>query len=79
VDRYYGSAAGRVGFRRPPDLDADGSQLYERLVQVAWQPEMILKCHGGLHASTVMPGFLVRQVAPWLKPRQRPAEETPDR
>lgn len=67
IDRHYCSAAGRVGFQVPESLDEQDRALYARLKQVAWQPEMILKSHGGLHSSTSMPGFLARQVAPYLK------------
>jgi pimeloyl-ACP methyl ester carboxylesterase len=68
VDRYYCSAAGLVGFAVPADLDNSDRDLYARLKQIAWKPEMILKSHGGLHSSPCMPGFLARQVAPWLQP-----------
>jgi pimeloyl-ACP methyl ester carboxylesterase len=68
VDRVYGSAAGLNGFIVPGQLCEEDRALYRRLVQVAWQPSMVLKNHGGMHSSTIMPGFLARHVAPWLKP-----------
>jgi pimeloyl-ACP methyl ester carboxylesterase len=79
VDRYYVDAAGMVGFHVPDDLDEDGRQLYARLVQSGWKPEMCLerRCW---HNSTCMPLFLGLQVTPWLMPRPPEAiisRETP--
>lgn len=69
VDRVYGPAAGAEGFDVPDGLDAQGRQLYERLVQVAWVPQMLLDSRGGgLHHATCMPLFLSRRMAPWLMP-----------
>ncbi|HEY7424328.1 MAG TPA: alpha/beta fold hydrolase [Gemmataceae bacterium] len=68
VDRVYGPAAGLDGFQVPPDLDEEGRQLYQRLVQVPWHLEMVLKCTDGSHHGTCMPIFLAHMVAPWLMP-----------
>ena len=68
MDRVYGLGAGVHGFDVPADLDAEGKALYRRLVQVGWKPEMLLSLYSGFHFSTSMPGFLARNVAPWLKP-----------
>jgi pimeloyl-ACP methyl ester carboxylesterase len=68
TDRVYGPAAGRYGFQIPDDLDEDGRQLYQRLVQLPWRWDMIFDFRGGLHNSTIAPHFLARHVAPWLKP-----------
>jgi pimeloyl-ACP methyl ester carboxylesterase len=68
IDRVYGPSAGLDGFVVPSDLDEESRWLYQRLVQVSWKPEMVLAQHTGLHHSTCMPGFLARQVAPWLMP-----------
>jgi pimeloyl-ACP methyl ester carboxylesterase len=67
VDRVYGPSAGLVGFEVPADLDAEGRQLYQRLVQKAWKVEDLLEFRGGLHHSPCMPIFLAQQVAPWLR------------
>ena len=67
MDRVFGPSAGACGFTEPDGLDAEGQALYRRLVQVGWKPEMLLALRGGLHVSTVMPGFLLRHVAPWLR------------
>jgi pimeloyl-ACP methyl ester carboxylesterase len=68
MDRVYGLGAGVHGFDVPTDLDEEGKALYGRLVQVGWKPEMVLSLYSGFHFSTSMPGFLARNVAPWLKP-----------
>lgn len=67
MDRVYGRGAGVNGFVPPPDLDAEGAILYRRLMQIGWKPEMALRQHSGFHFSTSMPGFLARNVGPWLK------------
>jgi pimeloyl-ACP methyl ester carboxylesterase len=67
TDRYYGSAAGRVGFVVPENLSEKDRELYGRLVQKSWQPCLVLQHHGGLHVSTIMPDFLAKHVAPWLQ------------
>ena len=65
IDRFYVPAAGMDGFRVPDNLDKEDRELYGRLVQSDWTPEMFLerRC---LHNSTCMPLFLARQVTPWL-------------
>jgi pimeloyl-ACP methyl ester carboxylesterase len=69
VDRVYGASAGVGGFEVPPDLDAEGRQLYGRLVQVPWSMDWFFECcYGGPHHGTCMPLFLARRVAPWLVP-----------
>jgi pimeloyl-ACP methyl ester carboxylesterase len=68
IDRVYGPSAGLVGFEVPAGLGEEERAAYQRLMQVEWKPEMIFAGYGGLHVSTCMPGFLSRQVAPWLKP-----------
>jgi pimeloyl-ACP methyl ester carboxylesterase len=68
IDRVYGPSAGLNGFELPAGLSAEEQAAYRRLVQIGWEPEMIFAGHGGLHASTCMPSFLSRYVAPWLKP-----------
>jgi Serine aminopeptidase, S33 len=68
IDRYYGASAGLHGFVVPKDLDPQDRALYERLVQVKWNPAMILEGHLGIHIGTSMPAFVAKEVAPWLKP-----------
>jgi pimeloyl-ACP methyl ester carboxylesterase len=65
ADRYYTDAAGMDGFQLPDGLDAEGRQLYARLVQSRWTWDMWLerRCW---HNSTCMPLFLGLQVTPWL-------------
>jgi hypothetical protein len=67
ADRVYGPSAGLRGFVVPAQLDAADRALYERLVQVPWNPRMLLTGHVGNHMGTGMPVFVGREVAPWLK------------
>jgi pimeloyl-ACP methyl ester carboxylesterase len=68
VDRIYSTSAGHSGFREPDDLNAEGRELYRRLVQEPWRWESLLEGRGSGHNSTTMPWFLKRHVAPWLRP-----------
>lgn len=68
VDRVYGPSAGMNGFTLPKDLPDEDHALYERLVQVGWKPKMILEGNLGTHTGAVMPRFLGKEIAPWLKP-----------
>ncbi|MBI1914960.1 MAG: alpha/beta hydrolase [Planctomycetes bacterium] len=72
IDRLHTPAAGVKGFVVPAGLDAEGETLYRRLVQIGWKPEMLLEFRGGFHVSTIMPAFLARHVAPWLRSEPRP-------
>jgi hypothetical protein len=68
IDRVYGPSAGLRGFTEPLDLsDNDRLQLYGRLVQVSWRPDMIFEGHLGAHLGTSMPAFVRKEVAPWFK------------
>jgi hypothetical protein len=68
ADRFYGPSAGCVGFLIPSPLSAEDQGLYNRLVQVPWNPGMILEGHLGTHLGTSMPGFLSAELTPWLLP-----------
>ncbi len=67
IDRQYSASAGLRGFQLPSGLDDEGKQLYARLVQVPWQPRMILDGNTGIHKGTSLRSFLAKDVAPWLK------------
>jgi hypothetical protein len=71
ADRIYGRSAGLCGFSPPEDLDDEGRVLYERLVQVPWNCHMIKGGNLGNHLGTSAPGFLKREVAPWLRGEHR--------
>lgn len=71
ADRAYGRSAGLCGFSPPDDLDEEGRVLYERLVQVPWNCQMIKGGNLGNHLGTSLPGFLKRDVAPWLRNADR--------
>jgi hypothetical protein len=68
IDRFYGASAGLHGFVIPNDQGGEDRALYDRLVQVKWNPAMILEGHLGSHLGTSMPAFVAKEVAPWLKP-----------
>jgi hypothetical protein len=68
IDRFYGASAGLRGFVIPMDQSVEDRVLYDRLVQVKWNPGMILEGHLGIHIGTSMPAFVAKEVAPWLKP-----------
>jgi pimeloyl-ACP methyl ester carboxylesterase len=68
ADRVYAASAGLNGFRVPTSLDADGKALYERLIQVHWEPLDLFQFRGGWHHSPCMPIYLATAVAPWLIP-----------
>jgi hypothetical protein len=67
IDRVYGPAAGWRGFVEPEGCTDADHLLYGRLVQVAWRPDMILEGNFGNHLGSGMPGFVGKEVAPWLK------------
>lgn len=68
ADRYYGSSAGKDGFVMPRDLSAEDQALYQRLVQIPWNPWMMLDGYFGGHQGTSLPLFVANDLAPWLKP-----------
>jgi hypothetical protein len=68
VDRVYGPSAGLRRFTPPPNLDETDRALYGRLVEIPWNPRMILEGHTGTHLGTSLPAFLGKEVAPWLMP-----------
>jgi pimeloyl-ACP methyl ester carboxylesterase len=68
VDRVYGPSAGMCGFVVPTDVTDEDRALYDRLVQIPWHSSMILEGNPGMHFGTSMPGFVAKEVAPWLKP-----------
>ena len=67
VDRVYGPSAGWTGFVVPAQLSREDQALYDRLEQIPWRPSMILEGNWGMHLGTSMPGFVGKEVAPWLK------------
>ncbi len=68
VDRQYGPGAGLCGFRLPPGLTGQDFNLYDRLVEIPWEPRMISEGYTGTHFGTSLPAFLEKEVAPWLRP-----------
>ena len=67
VDRQYTRSAGLQGFQVPDTLSDADRILYSRLVQVPWQTRMILQLNVGQHTGPCFPGFMMAEVAPWLR------------
>jgi hypothetical protein len=67
IDRFYGPSAGLKNFIVPANLNDADRELYGRLVQIRWNPRLILEGHTGGHLGTSMPMFLEKEVAPWLR------------
>jgi hypothetical protein len=67
IDGRHEAAAGQVGFRRPADLDEEGEQAYRRLVEIHWNPLMLLQGYAGMHSLNSYPLFVAFRVVPWLR------------
>jgi hypothetical protein len=67
IDRFYTASAGCKKFNIPADLSPEDRELYQKLVQIPWEPRMMLQGHGGTHSGVHAPGFLMTEVAPWLR------------
>jgi pimeloyl-ACP methyl ester carboxylesterase len=74
VDRIYGPAAGLKGFEIPDDLCAEDQALYQRLVQVPWNPRMAVYGHMGGHVANSFPCFVAIELVPWLRAAPRTSE-----
>ncbi len=67
IDRVYGPSAGLHGFQTPEDASEQDERLYRRrVVQVPWDPSMLLCGYAGCHMTNSLPCFLRRYVVPWL-------------
>lgn len=67
LDREHSSSAGRVGFRMPASISADGQQQYSRLKQIHWDPSMSLSGNDGGHTDWADSRFVRDYVAPRLR------------
>lgn len=67
IDRRHATGAGFSGFVRPADCTEEEIALYDRLIQIAWNPRMLVHGYTGGHISTSFPGFVAAEVTPWLK------------
>lgn len=67
ADRHYVASAGCTGFVVPRDLSPADAALYDRLIQIPWEPRMMLDGHHGGHIGVHAPGYLMNHVAPWLR------------
>jgi len=67
IDRVHGPSAGYRGFETPKQLSDADHALYGRLVQISWDPSMLLQGYAGGHTGTSMPIFIAVHAAPWLR------------
>jgi hypothetical protein len=67
VDREHCSAAGRLGFSRPPDLSDDDREAYDRLGEIYWTPELRDVGHSGGHTGWARVAFLREHMLPMLR------------
>lgn len=67
IDRYYTQSAGLYGFAVPEGASAEDRALYDRLVQIPWQPAMVLSGYAGGHLGNSSPSFLRTYIAEWLR------------
>jgi hypothetical protein len=67
ADRHYVASAGCTGFVVPKNMTEADAQLYQRLLQIPWEPRMMLDGHHGGHLGVHAPLFLINHVAPWLR------------
>jgi pimeloyl-ACP methyl ester carboxylesterase len=72
VDRHWGSAGGRVGFR-PTITTAEDMALYCKLQQHPWHPCLAWTGNLGGHYGGYQPNFLHTYVLPLFQPSPRPA------
>ena len=62
IDRKHTCGAGQAGFRKPPNHSDDDAQLYERLRQIKWTPELRAQGHHGGHTAWVSVAYLTRHL-----------------
>lgn len=67
TDRKFGTAAGRVGFHVPDDASTADHELYARLTQLHWTPELRRDGHYGGHTGWMNEAFLRRWLVPTLR------------
>jgi len=67
MDRVYGPSAGLLGFQVPPDLGDEELAMYGRLIQVRWNPSMLLLGYAGMHSCNSLPLFLAGEIVPWMR------------
>ncbi len=67
TDRQFCDACGRVGFEVPENLSAADEELYAKLHQIPWTPDLGDTCsHWGGHLTSACEEYLVSHIAPWV-------------
>ncbi|MEK6676917.1 MAG: hypothetical protein AABZ47_14850 [Planctomycetota bacterium] len=69
TDRRFTRAAGCVGFRLPPDVSQEDREMYDRLSEIRWTPELRRDGHPGSHTSWASPPFVRRHLLPMVHGR----------
>jgi len=67
VDRLHCSSAGRTGFSMSPDLSDDDREVYDRLGEIHWTPELRSLGHRGGHTGWAQVAFLREHVLAMLQ------------
>ena len=67
TDRRYESAGGRVGFRIPPDAPEDDADVYGRMRQIRWTPDLRKLGHPGGHTGWAGVKLLHKHLMPLLR------------
>jgi pimeloyl-ACP methyl ester carboxylesterase len=78
MDKRHRVSAGNLGFFDPRKSDASGSaasapaeyDVYDKLYQVAWQPEMAQYGYDGMHLTIGAKDFVAAYLAPLVKARR---------
>ncbi|MCG3179439.1 MAG: hypothetical protein BIFFINMI_01774 [Phycisphaerae bacterium] len=66
MDREHGSAAGRVGFKLPPNPSSETLAEYRKVTERQWEPAMSLSGNTGGHMDWADTRFVCDYVAPYL-------------
>ncbi len=67
TDRYFGPAAGQVGFTCPGSLSEEDARAYERLREIRWSPAFSEDGHRGGHTGWARVKFLRRHLLPIIR------------
>ena len=67
IDRSYGPAAGKVGFRCPEDATPRQKAAYQKLRQIEWSPDMLKSGNIPSHGGWCSRPFVKEYLAPLMR------------
>ncbi len=67
IDRKHSRGAGLTGFHMLPDIRPEETQLYQRLRQIQWTPELKADGHHGGHTAWATVGYLRKHLPAMLQ------------